>query len=165
MAKAITAAITAEQKHELLKLRSSRTGKNTAERAYYVLLSSEGKSIAEISSQLKRNPHTVRCWIKRYLRAGISGLIDNGPIHRSKIVSKFVKEHEWVELFYLPPYSPEYNPIELFWKWLKRKIYGSNGFNSIEQLIGCIRKFIWHYNENRLIDPIQFQFSAYRQLL
>ncbi|HFP6258937.1 TPA: hypothetical protein ACHJMA_002105 [Legionella pneumophila] len=45
--------------------------------------------------------------------------------------------------------SPEYNPIELFWKWLKRKIYGANGFTCIEQLIARIRKFIWHYNENK----------------
>ncbi|WP_407635270.1 transposase [Legionella drancourtii] len=31
-------------------------------------------------------------------------IIDNGSIHRSKKVSKFVKKHEWVELFFLPPY-------------------------------------------------------------
>jgi len=92
-------------------------------------------------------------------------IIDNGSIHRSNIVSKFVKKHEWIELFYLPPYSPEYNPIELFWKWLKRKIYGANGFPCIEQLIGNIRKFIWHYNENRLLHPIQFHFNVYQALL
>jgi len=92
-------------------------------------------------------------------------IIDNGSIHRSKLVAKFVKKHEWIELYYLPPYSPEYNPIELFWKWLKRKVYGASGFSCIEQLIGCIRKFIWHYNENRLIAPIQFQFNAYQELL
>ncbi|EHL31239.1 hypothetical protein LDG_6700 [Legionella drancourtii LLAP12] len=48
---------------------------------------------------------------------------------------------------------------------MKRKIYGANGFTCIEQLIGRIRKFIWHYNENKLLDPIQFEFNAYRELL
>ncbi|MBI2786069.1 MAG: IS630 family transposase [Legionella longbeachae] len=76
MPKAITAVLSDEQKQELLKLRNARTGKNTAERAYYVLLSSEGKSIDEISVQMNRNPHTIRCWIKRYLARGLSGLID-----------------------------------------------------------------------------------------
>ncbi|HHM0508194.1 TPA: IS630 family transposase, partial [Legionella pneumophila] len=88
-------------------------------------------------------------YIKAKPNKKIVMIIDNGSIHRSKKVSKFVKKHEWVELFFLPPYSPEYNPIELFWKWLKRKIYGANGFTCIEQLIARIRKFIWHYNENK----------------
>jgi DNA-binding CsgD family transcriptional regulator len=71
MGKAIKVVITQEQKQTLQKLRSSRAGKNIGERAYYILLSSSGKSIGEISAQLGRNPHTVRCWIKRYLRFGI----------------------------------------------------------------------------------------------
>lgn len=60
MPKAIKAVLSDEQKQELLKLRNARTGKNTAERAYYVLLSSEGKSIDEMSEQMNRNPHTIR---------------------------------------------------------------------------------------------------------
>jgi len=51
-------------------------------------------------------------------------------------VSKFVEKNDWIELLYLPPYSPEYNPIELFWKWLKRKIYGAQAFVSMKNLIG-----------------------------
>jgi hypothetical protein len=52
MGKAIKVVITQEQKQTLLKLRSSRAGKNIGERASYILLSSSGKSIGEISAQL-----------------------------------------------------------------------------------------------------------------
>jgi len=48
-------------------------------------------------------------------------ILDNGSIHKSKKVQAFAKKHDWVELFFLPPYSPEYNLIERFWHWLNRK--------------------------------------------
>ncbi|KTC69022.1 hypothetical protein Lbir_2216 [Legionella birminghamensis] len=92
MPKAITAVITDAQKEELFKLRNSRTGKNTAERAHYVLLSSEGKSINKISEQMARNPHTVRCWIKRYLRYGISGLRDKSSRGRPNQLREEVRK-------------------------------------------------------------------------
>lgn len=92
MPKAITAVLNAEQKQELLKLRKGRTGRNTSERAYYVLLSSEGKSIEEISKQMNRNPHTIRCWIKRYLTQGLSGLIDKCSPGRPAQLKTDVKE-------------------------------------------------------------------------
>ena len=39
-----------------------------------VLLSSEGKDVSSIAKALKRNPHTVRDWLKRYNAAGLKGL-------------------------------------------------------------------------------------------
>jgi transposase len=49
-------------------------------------------------------------------------ILDNESMHKSKEVQKIIKKHGWVALFYLPPYSPEYNPIERFWHWLKQKV-------------------------------------------
>jgi transposase len=31
-------------------------------------------------------------------------------------------EEAGCKLIYLPPYSPDLNPIERFWSWLKKKI-------------------------------------------
>jgi hypothetical protein len=53
-------------------------------------------------------------------------------------------------LFYLPTYSPEYNPVELFWKWLKPKVYGFSAFGGIKELVDRFRKYVWHYNNDRL---------------
>lgn len=92
-------------------------------------------------------------------------ILDNGSIHRSIKVQKFVKKHAWVELFFLPPYSPEYNPIEMFWSWLKRKVYGCKSFDKIETLIQQIRKLVWHYHENSIASKIKFNFKPYVALL
>ncbi len=92
-------------------------------------------------------------------------ILDNGSIHRSKKVQAFVKKQSWLKLFFLPPYSPEYNPIERFWQWLKLKIYGCKSFTKMEELIQQIRKLIWHYHEKNTISTIKFNYKAYGDLL
>ncbi|WP_164838760.1 transposase [Legionella sainthelensi] len=49
-------------------------------------------------------------------------VLDNGPIHKSKKVQRFVQKNDWVQLLFLPAYSPEYNPIERSWQWLKQRV-------------------------------------------
>lgn len=92
-------------------------------------------------------------------------ILDNGSIHKSKKVQAFVKKHAWVELFFLPPYSPEYNPIERFWHWLKQTVYGCKSFTTMEELLQQVRKLIWHYHEGRTVSKINFNYDAYADLL
>ena len=47
-------------------------------------------------------------------------IIDNHSVHRSAKVRAFVEKTKGrLRLFYLPPYSPELNPDELVWNYLK----------------------------------------------
>ena len=92
-------------------------------------------------------------------------ILDNCSIHRSKKVKAFVAKTPWLELQPLAPYSPEYNPIERFWRRLKRKVYGCKSYQTIDEIITRIRKLIWHYNEGRLMTKIRFSFAAYAELL
>jgi len=46
-------------------------------------------------------------------------VMDNASFHRKNKLFPLV-EQAGVRLVFLPPYSPEYNPIEHFWAWLKR---------------------------------------------
>lgn len=92
-------------------------------------------------------------------------ILDNGSIHKSKKVQAFVRKHAWVELFFLPPYSPEYNPIERFWQWLKQKVYGCKSFTTMEELLQQIRRLIWHFHEGRTVSKINFNYDAYAGLL
>ena len=65
--------LTSEEQKELERFRSQASSKDS-EKALMVLLNSEGKSPVAISRSLKRNPHTVRHWLKQYQRKGIPGL-------------------------------------------------------------------------------------------
>jgi len=92
-------------------------------------------------------------------------ILDNSRIHKNGRVKKFLTSNPWVKLEFLTPYSPEYNPIERFWQWLKRKVYGVKSFRFIEEIVSRIRKLIWHYNENWLIASIKFNFEVYTEII
>ncbi|CAK65273.1 unnamed protein product (macronuclear) [Paramecium tetraurelia] len=47
-------------------------------------------------------------------------ILDNSPIHKSKKVRKLLIV---VRNNFLPPYSPQLNPIEKLWHLLKQHIY------------------------------------------
>ncbi|MBP8626467.1 MAG: transposase [Syntrophorhabdales bacterium] len=50
--------------------------------------------------------------------------MDNFSIHTSRKVKRYLKRFPQIHLFFLPTYSPEYNPLERIWGWMKTKIYG-----------------------------------------
>lgn len=45
--------------------------------------------------------------------------MDNASFHRKKQLFSLAQNHGF-NLIFLPPYSPELNPIEQYWSWLKR---------------------------------------------
>jgi transposase len=50
-------------------------------------------------------------------------ILDNGPIHHTKTVAAHAAKLSIV-LVFLPPYSPQFNPIEFIWKTIKARISG-----------------------------------------
>ena len=48
-------------------------------------------------------------------------IMDNASFHRKKQLNKLAEENGR-QIIFLPPYSPELNPIEHFWNWLKKKV-------------------------------------------
>jgi transposase len=55
---------------------------------------------------------------------------DNARWHRSKLLRELSgkgNEFESIHLIWLPPYSPEQNPIEHVWGWAKDQIANRSG--------------------------------------
>ncbi len=47
-------------------------------------------------------------------------VLDNGPIHTSKLTTKALAARPWLTLEWLPKYAPELNDIERCWRDLKQ---------------------------------------------
>ena len=62
-------------------------------------------------------------------------VLDNAKYHHAKILQPWLKEvSEVLELFFLPPYSPDLNPIEMLWKKTRRNVTHNRFFESLQAL-------------------------------
>ena len=69
-------------------------------------------------------------------------LLDNASYHRYRAVNEFVKSTcGEIKLAYLPPYTPQLNPIEIQWRALKEMLTGKY-FESTDGLVGAITDLI-----------------------
>lgn len=64
-------------------------------------------------------------WFEHYLMAEVKKgsviILDNATFHRKTILIEIAQRFGCI-VWFLPPYSPDLNPIEKRWAWLKRKL-------------------------------------------
>jgi transposase/transposase-like protein len=82
-------------------------------------------------------------FIKRLLvgaKRKIFLIVDGGPAHRAKKTKAFVESLQGkLQLFLLPPYSPDRNPDELVWKHVKADTVGRMVITSKDDLMKKVR--------------------------
>ena len=76
-------------------------------------------------------------------------VLDNGPIHTSKLSRAALAERPWLTIEWLPKYAPELNDIERSWRDLKRHFLAHRTFRSIEQLDSAIATAVDNLNAER----------------
>ena len=93
-------------------------------------------------------------------------ILDNSSVHRNRKMREFLLSHPEIHLHFLPTYSPEYNPVEKIWWWLKPLVYGFHALRGgIRELKRRVRRLIWHYNEGRLLKPLTFNLDAWIDII
>lgn len=65
---------------------------------------------------------------------------DNAPYYRNKMVRQYLKNSK-VKLHFLPPYSPNLNPIERLWKWMKERVIYNTYYEHFEDFKKAIFGF------------------------
>jgi transposase len=59
---------------------------------------------------------------KKQEKGLITAIVDNASYNHSRELKKFLRKHKRIEIYYLPPYSPNLNPIERLWLFFHKKI-------------------------------------------
>jgi transposase len=65
---------------------------------------------------------------------------DNARYYRNKTVIEYLKTSK-VRLHFLPPYSPNLNPIERLWKWMKERVIYNTYYSEFEDFKSAIFGF------------------------
>ena len=86
----------------------------------------------------------------RYMRKELPGkrihiVLDNAKYQRCELVEKAAKKYR-VNMCYLPPYSPNLNLIERFWKLLKKEVLAGVHHPTKDAFVKAVHNFIDQVN-------------------
>jgi len=73
-------------------------------------------------------------FLKQYSGKDIIIVLDQAGWHKAKDL----KLPNNIKLKFLPPYSPELNPVERLWKWLRKEATHNQLFNTLEKLMDAL---------------------------
>jgi transposase len=76
-------------------------------------------------------------------------VLDNGPIHTSKLTTKAFTARPWLTLEWLPKYTPELNDIERCWRDLKQHQLANRTFADADALARAIPDAVARLNHER----------------
>lgn len=100
------------------------SGKRFA-RDSFVAAKCKSKILAPLCFQGTCNTKLFDLWIEQFLVPelipGQVVILDNASFHKSERTRVLIEQAGCLLLF-LPPYSPDLNPIERFWAWFKKKV-------------------------------------------
>ena len=73
---------------------------------------------------------------KEYPDKDILIILDQAGWHKAKDL----KVPSNTTLLFLPSYSPELNPIEKLWRWLRKEVIHNSLFTTLEELMDALEK-------------------------
>lgn len=80
--------------------------------------------------------------MRRYPIGNLYVVLNNAKAHHAKKVAAFILLHTPVHLLYLPPYSPDLNPIEDFWRVLRRNVTHNTYYATFEEFRDAVIEYL-----------------------
>ncbi|KAA6350104.1 hypothetical protein EZS27_002467 [termite gut metagenome] len=122
--------------------------KSPVERFKVSIFGAMGKNGQLITLQNEKfNAETFRLFLEKLVKEASVGnkengkqkkillVLDNAKYHHAKILQPWIEcVSNILELFFLPPYSPDLNAIEMLWKKTRRNVTHNRFFKSLEVL-------------------------------
>jgi transposase len=103
----------------------------------------------------KFNARSFQAFLGRLLRRRRRGckmvvIVDNARWHHARALQPWLYKHRRVlRLDFLPPYSPDLNPVERVWKLTRRLCTHNVYFETLESLIDVVQEqFAWWFQPN-----------------
>ena len=105
--------------------------------------SHDGRLVTQFERE-KFNAQSFQCFLQHLLRHRRKGcrmvvIVDNARWHHAKVLQGWLADHRhMLRLDFLPPYSPELNPVERVWKLTRTLCTHNRYFEQLEDLISTV---------------------------
>lgn len=98
------------------------------------------------------NHKTFKKHLKKilYIYSGHSKIImvvDNVRFHHARLLKKWLLGNPELGLVYLPPYSPELNPIERAWWYMRKRITHNRHVHTMDERIAAFWRMFSHFQK------------------
>jgi transposase len=103
-----------------------------------------------ISFAEKGNSATFKKHLKKVIKSSpdekLIIVLDNVKYHHAKKLKPFLEQNrERLELMFLPPYSPDLNPIERVWWFMRKKITHNRYLHTLKERKAKFWMMFSHY--------------------
>ena len=140
------------------------TGKRKSLKVFGVIELSSGRLVYQaIEGKLNSSSYVI--FLRKIIRETRKNVIiihDGAPYHTSKDTKSFVKSMTRLTLFRLPPYSPDYNPIEGLWKKIKKTATHLMYFPDFSDLTAAVENAMQDFAKKP--EEVLALFGFYRKL-
>lgn len=106
---------------------------------------STGKVVDTVAD--KGNKYTFAAFLIKICREfkgkKVFVVLDNVRFHHAKRIKGILERNKHrIELVFLPPYSPDLNPIERIWWYMRKKVTHNRGLQTMNERIDAYHKFM-----------------------
>lgn len=105
-----------------------------------VTFANKGNAIT-FKKHLKKVLHTYRDKPKVIM------VLDNVKYHHAKKIKHWLEKQQKLELFFLPPYSPDLNAVERAWWYMRKKITHNRFILTLKERKIAFWKMFSHFNK------------------
>jgi putative transposase len=100
--------------------------------------------------------------IKRFDGKKVYMVLDNVRFHHAKRLKPILEKYKHrIEFIFLPPYSPDLNPVERIW-WLMRKMVTHNRWvQSMEKRINLFNMWVEQIDKQQIKDVCNLVVNIY----
>lgn len=100
----------------------------------------------------KGNAITFKKHLKKVLytyrdKPKIIMVLDNVKYHHAKKIRHWLEKQQKLELFFLPPYSPDLNAVERAWWYMRKKITHNRFVLTLKERKIAFWKMFSHFNK------------------
>lgn len=82
-------------------------------------------------------------------------IMDGAGQHKSKAL--IIPQN--IEIIYLPPYSPELNPVERLWLYIKKAVLYNKIYDSLDDLENAVAAFVVSLKNNIIAEICNYGYT------
>lgn len=84
---------------------------------------------------------------------------DNASYYKNKAVAAYLEQSK-IKLHFLPPYSPNLNPIERLWKWMRERVMYNTYYEHFDSFKSAVMGFLEYLSDLNPVSAFGKEFTS-----